>query len=374
MSRAIWAITGKELRELLRDPLSLGLSLVLPLVLLFLLTYGLDLDVERVRLGVYDLNRSASSRDYLASLSANGDIVVLGEAADVEELGEWLDAGRIGIGLIVPPDFERTLLARQPARVQLLVDGSKPTRAKAALAQVDAAASFHTDRLAHELGLTPVSTGPRVVPEARVWFNPGLQSVNYIVPGLFSLILMVFSPMLSTLAIAREREMGSIQQILAAPVSPAAVVLGKAIPYGLLAFLDLLAILVVGLAWFRVPFRGSLLLFLAVGAIFVFCVVGIGLLISTVTRSQVAAMVLAFVVTFMPAFNFSGFMTPTYSLPTESQWFARVFPASYFTDFARGLTLKGYGLPQLWPQVAALVAFAVAVLLLATCRFGRRIE
>jgi ABC-2 type transport system permease protein len=115
--RAIWAIAGKELRELLRDPLSLGLSLVLPLILLFLLTYGLDLDVERVRLGVYDLDRSASSRDYLASLSANGDIVVVGAAADVDELGEWLDGGRIGVGLIVPPDFERTLLARQPARV-----------------------------------------------------------------------------------------------------------------------------------------------------------------------------------------------------------------------------------------------------------------
>lgn len=372
MRRVIWAILGKELRELWRDPLSLGLALVLPLVLLVLFTYGLNFDVQQMRLGVYDLDRSAHSRDYLASIAASGDLVVVGQATSADELGAWLGGSRIDIALIVPPDFERTLLERQSAAVQVLVDGTYPPQARAALAQLDAAAAFYSHRLDREGAGSTTLAGPAVAAAPRVWFNPELKSVNFIVLGLFSVILMTFAPLLSTLAIVRERERGSIQQILAAPVSPAAFILGKAVPYGLLAFVDLLVVLAVGLLWFRVPFHGSLLLFLLAGVVYVFGAVGVGLLISTLTRSQVVAMLLAIVVTIMPTFLFSGFLYPLFSMPERYQWASLVFPARYFTEVARGLALRGAGFEQLLPQLAALLALTAAILLLAIRRFHRR--
>lgn len=372
MRRAVLAILSKELRELWRDPLSLSLTLVLPLVLLILFAYGLNFDVQQVRLGVYDLDGSAASREYLASISASGDMTVVAWAGSAAELGMWLDRGSIDIGVIVPAAFERTLLGRQPASVQLLVDGSYPPQARAALAQMDAAAAFYSQRLLLEASGGDTLPGPAVVPEPRVWFNSELRSVNFVVPGLFSIILMTFAPLLSSLAIVRERERGSIQQILVAPVHPAAFILGKALPYGMLAFVDLLIVLAVGLLWFQVPFRGSLLLFLVVSAVFVFCAVGVGLLVSTVTRSQVVAMVLALVVTIMPTFLFSGFLFPLYSMPERYQWLSLAFPARYFTEVARGLALKAAGPEQLWPQLAALLALTAALLLLAIGRFHRR--
>jgi ABC-2 type transport system permease protein len=371
VTRAVRAILGKELRELWRDPLSLSLALGLPIVLLLLFTHGLNLDVRQVRLGVYDLDRSAGSRDYLSGLTAAGDLSVVAEATSAAELGAWLDGGRIDMGLIVPPDFQRTLLAGQPTGVQVLVDGSDPTQAKAALAQLDAAAAFYSARAVRAAA---ASGGPAVVAEPQVWFNPALKSAHYIVPGLFSLILMVLSPLLATLAIVRERERGSIQQILVAPTSPAAFILGKAVPYGLLAFVQMLLVLAAGLLWLRVPFRGSLLLLLLASIVYVFCTVGLGLLISTVTRSQVVAMLLALVATLMPSFLFSGFLFPVYSMPERYQWVSLAFPARHFTEIARGLALRASGPEQLWPHLVALLAFAAAVLLLATSRFHRRMS
>ncbi|MBI3968611.1 MAG: ABC transporter permease [Chloroflexi bacterium] len=366
------AIAGKELRELWRDPLSLSLALALPLILLFLFTYGLNLDVPQVRLGVYDLDRSARSREYLASLTASGDLTVAGEAASVGELSSWLDRGEVTIALVVPPDFERTLLLGGPAPVQVLVDGAHPVQARAALAYLDAAASAFSHRLGHEAGGTTGATGAVVALETRVWFNPELKSINYVVPGLFSLILMAFAPLLSALAIVRERERGSIQQILAAPVSPLAFVVGKASPYCVLAFIDLLAVLALGLFWFQVPFRGSLLLFLVAAVVYVFCAVGVGLLVSAVTRSQVVAMLLVIVVTLMPSFLFSGFLFPIYSMPVRYQWLSLLFPARHFTETARALALKAATLEQLWPHLLALLAFAIVVVMVTTSRFHRR--
>jgi ABC-2 type transport system permease protein len=372
MSRVIRAIMGKELREIWRDPISLSLALILPLVLLFLFTYGFSFDVPQVRLGVVDFDRSATSRDYLASLTASGDLRIVATAASANELGTWLDQGRIDVGLIVPPEFERTILARQTAAVQVLVDGSYPPQAKAELAMLDAGAASYSVQLVQKLVGSGELAGPMVVPEPRVWYNPSLKSANFIVPGLFSVIVMTFAPLLSTLAIVRERERGSIQQILAAPVSPAAFILGKALPYGLLAFVDLLLILAAGLVWFRIPFRGSLLLFLLAGVVYALAAVATGLLISTLTRSQVTALVLAIMVTLMPSFLFSGFFLPISSMPANYQPLSLAFPARYFTEISQGIILKGAGMGQLWPYYAGLLVLTSLILLVATRRFHRR--
>jgi ABC-2 type transport system permease protein len=192
------------------------------------------------------------------------------------------------------------------------------------------------------------------------------------VPGLFAFVLMTFGALLSTLAIVRERELGSIQQVLVAPVSPAAFIIGKAIPYTLLAFVDFLFVLAAGLWWFHIPMRGSLLLLIVGGAIYVFCAIGFGLLISSLTRSQVVAMLLAIVLTMMPSVLYSGFIFPVYSMPALLQTVSLSFPARYFTDFTRGIALKGAGVDLLWPDLAVLVGMTVTLLVLAMSRFHRR--
>jgi ABC-2 type transport system permease protein len=366
VTRAIRAILFKELRELWRDPLSLVLALVLPMVLLILFGYGLNLDVPPVRLGVLDLDRSASSRDYIASTTASGDLRLTAQAQSAADLEAWLDEGSIDLGVIVPTDFEDMLVQGQPAGVQVLVDGSRPPQARAALAELDAAADAYTLRLAAG------ALRPAIVAQPRVWFNPELRSVNYIVPGLFSIILMTLAPLLSTLAIVREREHGSIQQILVAPVSPVAFIIGKAVPYTLLAFAELLLVVAGGLLWFRIDFRGSVGLLLFAGAIFSVCAVALGLLVSTVTRSQVVAMLLAIVVTIMPTFLFSGFLFPVYSMVERYKALSVIFPARYFTEIARGIALRGQVFSELWPQIAALSVITVVLLVAATSRFHRR--
>ena len=372
MTRTVRAVLGKEWREIWRDPLSLSLALVLPLILLLLFTYGLNLDTPHIKLGVQDLDNSATSRDYLQTLSASGDLVISATTTDTAELGALRDAGKIDAAVILPPDFERSLVAGQPAQVQILADGSYPPWTKAALAELDAAAEFYSHRRAAELGLAAPMSGPAVVPQTRVWFNPEMKSINYVVPGLFSLILMTLPPLLSTLAVVRERERGSIQQILVAPVKPVELILGKAIPYAVLAYAEMLIVLAAGLFWFRVPIKGSLPLLLLVSVIYVFCTVGIGLLISTVTRSQVVAMLLALVATLMPSFLFSGFLFPLYSMPVRYQVASQAFPARYFMEVSRSIALKAAGLTELWPQVLALLIYTAAVLLLAAHRFTRR--
>jgi ABC-2 type transport system permease protein len=369
--RIVRAILTKELRELWRDPLSLTLALILPIILLLLFTYGLNLDSRRVDLGLLDLDRSPTSHDLLASITASADLQVRASASTTRELEEWLDRGLIQAGLVIPPDFERTLLRGERAEVQLLVDGATPPSAKAALAQIDAATAFYVMRLNAAMS-GHATMGPLVIAHSRVWFNPELRSVNYIVPGLFSLILMMLPPLLSALAIVRERERGSIQQILVAPVSPLAFIVGKAIPYGGLAFLQMLLVLGAGLLWFQIPFRGSLLIFLLGSAIYVFCTVGVGLLVSTLTRSQVVAMIAVLVVTIMPSFLFSGFIYPVYTLPERYQILSLFFPARHFSEFARELALKNAALGQLWAHLAALLALTGGLLVLAVSRFHRR--
>lgn len=369
--RIVRAILVKELRELWRDPLSLTLALVLPLVLLLLFTYGLNLDSRRVDLGLLDLDQSAASRDFVTSITAAGDLRVRATASTTRELEVWLDRSAIQAGLIISPKFEQALLHREAAEVQVLVDGATPPSAKAALALIDGAVAFYVARL-NQAMVDHAGMGPVVVALPRVWFNPELRSVNYIVPGLFSLILMMLPPLLSALAIVRERERGSLQQILAAPVSPAAFILGKAIPYSGLAFLQMLLVLGAGLFWFQVPFRGSLFIFLLGGAIYVFCTVGVGLLVSSLTRSQVVAMVAVLVVTIMPSFLFSGFIYPVYTMPERYQVLSLFFPARHFSEFARELALKDASLAQLSVHLAGLLALTAALLAFAISRFHRR--
>ena len=263
----------------------------------------------------------------------------------------------------------------EAAEVQALADGSYSTTAMVILGYTDAivqsyALEHSSARLAAQGKAAPLA---QVRVESRVWFNASLESRNYIVPGLFGVILMAFPPLLTALALVREKEVGSVQQIFVSPIRPYEFVAGKMIPYAAIAFLEMLMILAAGLWWFRIPFLGSFPLLLVATVIYVFCTVGLGLLISSITRSQIVAMLLSLLATLMPSFLFSGFLFPIFTMPMMLQLYTYLFPARYFIEISRGIVLKNVGLEVLWPQFLALLLYTVLVFVLTTRLFRKKV-
>ena len=360
--RRISAVIEKETKEVLRDPITIVVALLMPMVMLFLFGYAISLDVDDVRLGVLDQDRTPASRALADRFVQSGYFRLARTFATTEQMDAGLQRNDVKVALVIPPGFEAHLERVETAPVQVLVDGTYSATANlvATYAQTIVSSFLKGDGSAIEV-------------ESRIWYNPALRSVNYIVPGLFGVILMAFPPLLTTLAITREKETGTIQQIFASPLTPAEFLAGKLVPYGLIAFVQIVLVIGVGFLWFSVPLRGSLPLLFATGLVYVFCTVGIGLLVSMVTRSQVVAMLLALIVTLMPSFLFSGFLFPIFTMPYLLQLYTRVFPAQYFVDLSRGIVLKGAGLPELWPSVVLLLAYTGAVFVLAAWRFRKKV-
>jgi ABC-2 type transport system permease protein len=369
------AVAKKETREVLRDPITLGVAIVLPLLMMFLFTYAITLDVREVRLAVLDEDGSPESREYVASFLQSGYFRLHSAVRSPREIERLLDRGAVRLALVIPAGFSRTLGQGLPADVQTLLDASFANTAIIALNYVNAITETYTARLQERaLAARAGRELPRAVRvEPRVRYNPELRSEHYVVPGLFAVILMAFPPLLTALAVVRERERGSILQIYTAPIRAWEFLGGKLLPYAAIAFLEMLLLLAAGSVWFAAPVRGSVPLLLALSLLYVLCTVGIGLLISTRTRSQVVAILLSIVLTLMPSFLFSGFLFPIASMPLFFQWYTHLFPARHFMEIARGIALKGVGLERLWVNALLLVGYAGAVLTLASLGFRKKV-
>lgn len=356
------AVIEKETKEIVRDPVTVGIALIMPLIMLFLFGYAISLDVEDIRMGVLDHDRSPASRELVDEFVQSGYFRLSGVYGKPQEAEDALQRNAVKLALVIPPGFQEALARGETAPVQVLVDGTYSASASLAATYAESIiAGF------------PEVVVPAARVEVRVWYNPSLRSTNFVVPGLFGVILMAFPPLLTALAITREKESGSIQQVYASPLTPAEFLAGKLVPYGLIAFLQIVMVITAGFLWFWVPMRGSLDLLLAVGLVYVFVTVGIGLLVSTITNSQVVAMLLALIIALMPSMLFSGFLFPIFTMPYAVQLYARTLPAGYFVDFSRGVVLKGAGLPELWPTVALLFAYAIIIFALAVWRFRKKV-
>ncbi|HSM20400.1 MAG TPA: ABC transporter permease, partial [Hyphomicrobiales bacterium] len=360
--KRIAAVTEKETRDIVRDPVTVAVALLLPLIMLFLFGYAISLDIDDVPIAVLDQDRSAASRKLVDRFVESGYFRLTAQYRLAGEVEDGLQRGASKMALIIPPKFAQNLPRGEPAPVQVLVDGTYSATGNLVASYSEAIIGGFGGRGA-----------PAVGAEVRVWYNPSSRSVNFVVPGLFGVILMAFPPLLTALAITREKETGTIQQIFASPLTAAEFLAGKLVPYGLIAFIQIVMVIAVGFIWFRVPLRGDLTLLFATGLIYVFCTVGIGLLVSTVTRSQLVAMLLALIVTLMPSFLFSGFLFPIFTMPYFLQIYTRIFPARYFVDLSRGIVLKGAALPELWPTVALLLGYTAVVFALAAWRFRKKV-
>jgi len=346
--------------------------------LLFLFAYALNLDVKSIPLAVVDLDNSPESRAYVEMFVNTDKFNLRYRPTNPQEAGRLLDQGKVQVAMLIPSGFFRTLAGGGTAEVQTLVDGTFPTSARVIQGYVNAINNVFTSRLlAGHFATLGISGGgllaPAVTAVPRVRYNTAMKSANFIVPGLIGVILMAFPPLLSALAIVREKEHGSIQQIFVSPLRPWAFIVGKLIPYVVIAFGELMLVLLAARYWFQVPLVGHVGLFLLASVPYVISTVAIGLLVSTLTRSQLAAMLLAIVLTMMPSFLFSGFMFPIFTMPFLLQIYSYFFPARYFTEITYGVFLKGVGLEVWLGQLIILVVYTAALVTLASLRFKKKV-
>ncbi len=376
MLERVPAIARKEIRELRRDPIYLGLAFAIPLMMMLLFGFGLTLDVKHLPLAFEDHDGTPWSRDYRDRFlhSEYFDLAgVLDRHADVEA---WLRTGRARVIIEIPPGFGRDLARGRPTSVGVTVDGSFPARAAVITGYVgainglynqDALAAFAARRGLAGGALLPVQA------EMSVWYNPTLESKNAVVPGILVLVLMLFPALLGALLIVREKESGSIFNLYASPTGRLEIILGKLLPQLAVAMIDYSILFGLSRWVFDVRFTGSLVVLTTGALLYSVCTIGIGLLISILARSQLAAMFATFLVTLTTAFNYSGFVTPVASMDAVGQFIAQLIPATHFMTLVRGSYLKGLGFAYYWPQLGALAVYTLVIYALAWGALRKRI-
>jgi ABC-2 type transport system permease protein len=364
----IKAIAKKEMLQIWRDPLSLAMAFLMPALLLIIFGYAITLDVNNLTTIVYDRDRSSMSREFAAGLTASGYFTIVRHAESPAELDHYLDTGRARVAISIPGDFARDLRAGRAGQLQIIVDGSDSNTATIALGYLTALTEQYSQKVSGG------GAAPLIEPRVRVWYNPELKSRNFIIPGLIAVIMVVIAALLTSLTVAREWERGTMEQLIATPVKPQELVLGKLIPYFLIGYLDMAITVVMAVFLFEVPLRGSGALLAAISGVFLFGGLGLGVLISIVTKNQLVASQISMVVTFLPAFLLSGFMYAISNMPPVLQAVTRIIPARYFVAVLKGIFLKGNPLRLLVPNAIFLLIFGLLTFVAANRKFKKKIE
>jgi len=361
--RTLLNILVKELLQLRRDPKILPILFLAPLVQLVILGYAATTDVRRVELVVCDLDRTPESRVLVDAFTASTYFRLVGSVAALDEVDAWLDGGRARLALAIPVGYAAARDGGTPVALGLVADGSDATVGTLGLAYAEGVI-----RQATRAGAPPpIDLVPKIL------YNPDLVSRNFMVPGVLALILLIMTMMLTSMALVREAEVGTLEQLLVTPLSPGAIIVGKLVPYALVGGVEIATALPVVLFWFRVPLEGSLLVLLLLTAPFILCTLGLGLLVSTLSSTQQQAMMLSAFVFMLPQILLSGLIFPIQNMPLPFQWFTFVIPLRYYVTVLRGVFLKGVGLDVLWPHGLAMLGLGLAILALARLRFRRQL-
>ena len=376
MKAELSAVVRKEFRQIARDRRIMALLAVGPMIQLLALGFAVNLDVDRIETVVCDLDRSPESRALLRGLFADKTFVEVGAGTDCSQPEEDVRSGRAKAAIVVPPGFERDLAGGGTSSLQLLVDGTNPIVGRFATAAADAYfTSVSTSHLLARMASVQVPldpSAPLLILKPRILYNPALKSTVFMVPGVFAMILLVVTTIATAMGLSREREIGTMEQVLVTPIRPLELILGKVLPFAAVGCFDVLVALTVSVWVFHVPIRGSLAL-LGLGMIlYLFSTIGTGLFISTVSRTQQQAILIGFFV-IMPAILLSGFLTPIENMPDWLRPLTYVNPVRYVVEILRGVLLKGALLEDLWRSFLALGIFGPAILGLAALRFRKRV-
>ncbi|HEY65056.1 MAG TPA: ABC transporter permease [Caldilineae bacterium] len=363
------SITRKEFLHIVRDPRTLAIMFLLPIMQLVLLGYAATSDVGHVIMAVLDWDQSSESRALIDAYRATDYFVPRYFPKNETELRELMDAGKVRVGLIIPAGYGRNLTRHGTAQVGFVIDGSDPSVANTAYAAAQSVGQSIALKLIEERMGGMAVRGPEV--RTRVWYNPELKSSNFMIPGLIGMILQTLAILLTALALVREREKGTIEQLIVTPLRAPELIVGKIIPYVLVALFDLGEVLLIGTLWFKVPINGSILLLLELSLLFLLTCLGIGLMISSSAQTQQEAMFLTFF-TLVPSIFLSGFFFPLDAMPAFLQAVSYVVPLRYFLIIVRSVIIKGVGIEALREPVLALCIFAPITLTLAILRVRKQ--
>ena len=361
--RNIKAITRKEFYHLIRDFRSLYLAFAVPLLLIFLFGYALSLDVDNVETVVVDYDKTALSRDFIRHLDASPYFRIGAHLENTKEVTKYLDHDRASLAVVIPPDWTKNLQADREAPLQIILDGSDPNFSSITRGYVTAFIEQYNQKLLADFlnrqGMEKIK--PPVEGRIRVWFNEDLESRNFILPGIIAVIIMIVGAMLTSLVIAREYENGTMETIKSLPINAGELLIGKAIPYFFIGLIDVLVSILMGQVLFGVIMKSSFWLMILASSIYLAVALALGLLISTVTKSQLVANQGAILLTYLPSLLLSNFVFPIVNMPTVLQLLTYVVPATYYIDILSGLYLRNLGLAHLWPSFVVMVVMFIVL-------------
>jgi ABC-2 type transport system permease protein len=372
--RRLLAVAWKELVQLRRDRLTLGMMIGLPLMQLMMFGYAINTDVRHMPTVVFDQDRSAASRDVVSRMVVTGFYTVVGHVRDYDEISRAMRTGTAKVALVIPSGYGRKLTAGQSVVTQLVVDGSDPQTVASA---TNTAVSLFGARSLEVVQERAVRGGTHLRPmalsiEPTIWFNPELKTAVYVVPGLVGVILTMTMLMFTAMAVVRERERGTLEQLIVSPVGRVELVVGKILPYIAIGYIQMSLVLLAGRVVFGVPIQGSLPLLYGLASVFIAANLALGLFFSTVAQTQQQAMQMSFF-WLLPNILLSGFMFPYEGMPEPAQWVARVLPLTHFLRIVRGITLKGSTFPEVRTEFFELLAIFVALVVLTSLRFRKKL-
>ena len=377
----IKSMLQKEFKQLFRDPKLRIMVIVPPILMLLIFGYAVNTDVNKVRFAVLDEEKSAMSREVIEKFTASEYFTCYAYVFSPKGAVKMLDRGEIDFFLQIDKNFSRKIRKGLTAEIQVIVDGTDSSRASVIVSYINLVMNDFTlkhmkerVRLSMFRRKTPVVSFPgSVILKERIFFNQNLASINFYLPGVIGLLISLFTIMLTSMSIVKERESGTIEQINVSPLHPFEYIMGKLIPFAIIAFVDIIVITIIAISWFRVPFRGSFIFLLLCGMAYILAMLAIGLYISTSSTTQQQAMLSSFLF-FIPAILFSGFIFPIYSMPWSIQLVTWLNPLTYFMTIIRGIFLKGVGFTVLWPDLFLLLAIGVSLVFLSVKRYSKRME
>jgi ABC-2 type transport system permease protein len=368
------AVIRKELRQTIRDRRVMFLLIVAPLLQTVIFGFAIDFQVDRVPTALADLDGSAASREHARRLLADGTLRSAHRASSAAEADRMLEQNRAAAALLLPPGFGADLGAGRPARLQVLVDGTDPNQATVAAGAASRYFGELGQRLARERGAAagrPLPGGLQATP--RIAYNPSLRSAPFMVPGVLVMVLLIITTIVTAMGLSREREMGTLEQVMVTPIRPLTLLLGKLVPFAAIGLFDVLLVLTAGAWIFDLPFRGPLLVLGVATLLYLIVTLSLGLLISTVSRTQQQSFLAGFLV-LQPALLLSGVATPIRSMPAWLQAVTLLNPVRWFIEVVRANLLKGAGFGDLWPRMLILLVLGLGLLATATMRFRKRMQ
>ena len=364
----------KEFLELRKDPKLFGIIVVAPIVQLTMLGYAATTDVRDVPVVVADGDRSPGSRELIARFDASRNFTVVNVVSTTRDVEPYLESGNAWLGLSIPTGYGADVQRGTPVTLQVIADGSDSNSTTVALGYATSVIGGYAQELVETRAASrpALSAGGGIESRIRIWFNPQLESRYFMIPGVLALVLLVVTANLASMAIVREKELGTLEQLNVTPLRRWELIAGKLLPYGAIAMIDVLLVVAVAVFWFEIPLRGSFVLLLGMSLLYVLCTLALGLFISTISDTQQQAMMTATFFFLTPMIYLSGFIFPIENMPRVIQLVTYVIPLRYFLIVVRGIFLKGIGLELLWPQAAALAAWGAIVLSLAVARSRKR--